>query len=228
MTTKFKKGKFIVIEGVDGSGKGTQVALLADYLKNHKKHFEIADFPQYYNFSGAFVAKYLRGEYGTADEVGPYRGSIFYAVDRYDKSFDIKKWLKEGKNVIANRYASANMGHQAGKIHNKKSRDLFLNWVSNLEYKIFGIPKPDMTIFLYVTPEIGHKLVGKKSARKYIKGKNRDIHEEDLNHLKRASEAFLYVAKKYNWEIINCAPKGEMRTREDIHKDILKKLNRVI
>lgn len=221
---QMKKGKFIVIEGLDGSGKGTQVALLADYLKSKKKNFKVADFPQYENFSSAFVAKYLRGEYGSAEEVGPYRGSIFYALDRYDKSFDIKKWLKEGKIVISNRYVSANMGHQTGKIKGEKARDQFLEWLNNLEYKIFDIPKPDKTILLYVPPEIGQGLVDKKSARTYIKGRKRDIHEADIIHLKKAAEAYLYVAKKYKWTVIDCAPKGVMRSRESIHQEIIKKL----
>ena len=218
------KGKFIVIEGTDGSGKATQVELLSKYLISKKKKFEIADFPQYDNFSAAFVAKYLRGEYGTADEVGPYRGSIFYALDRYDKSFDIKKWLKDGKIVLSNRYVSANMGHQTGKIKGRKNRDNFLDWLNNLEYKIFGIPKPDKTILLFVPPEIGQNLVDKKSKREYINGKKRDIHEADLNHLKKAANAYLYVAKKYNWVVIDCAPNGEMRSRESIHEEIVKRL----
>ena len=219
-----KRGKFIVIEGTDGSGKGTQISLLVDYLKAQKKNFEVTDFPQYNNFSGAFVAKYLRGEYGSAKEVGPYKASIFYAVDRYDKSFDIKKWIKAGKIVISNRYVSANMGHQTGKIHGKKARDNFLKWLNDLEYKIFDIPKPEVTILLYAPPEIGQKLVDKKGARLYINGKKRDIHEADLEHLKKASEAYLYVAKKYNWVVIDCAPNGEMRSRESIHEEIVKRL----
>lgn len=218
-----KKGKFIVIEGTDGSGKGTQISLLATFLRSKKKKFEVADFPQYDNFSSAFVAKYLRSEYGSAEEVGPYRASLFYALDRYDKSFDIKKWIKDGKIVISNRYVSANMGHQAGKIKGKKARDKFLDWLNDLEYGIFNIPKPDTTILLYVSPEIGQKLVDKKKARNYVRGKKRDIHEADLNHLKKASEAYLYVAKKYKWNIINCAPDGAMRSREDIHKEIVKR-----
>lgn len=219
-----KEGKFIVIEGTDGSGKATQVGLFADFLKKRKMKFKVADFPQYDNFSSAFVAKYLRGEYGSAEEVGPYRGSIFYAIDRYDKSFDIKKWLNDGKIVLSNRYVSANMGHQAGKINDKKARDNFLQWLHNLEYGIFGIPKPDITILLYVSPEVGQALVDNKAARKYIKGKKRDIHEADLNHLKKAAEAYLYVAKKYKWIVIDCAPNGKMRTRENIHKEIVQKL----
>ncbi len=220
-----KKGKFIVIEGTDGSGKGTQVDMLSEYLKSKKKSFEVADFPQYENFSSAFVAKYLRGEYGTADEVGAYRASIFYALDRYDKSFDIGKWLAEGKIVISNRYVSASMGHQAGKIKDKKQKDKFLNWLNDLEYNIFKIPKPDKTILLYVPPEVGQKLVDQKKERSYTKGKKRDIHEADLNHLKNAAEAYLYVAKKYKWTIIDCAPNGIMRLRESIHEEIVKKLN---
>jgi dTMP kinase len=217
-----KKGKFIVIEGTDGSGKGTQVALLLDSLKKKKIPVEMADFPQYDNFSGAFVAKYLRGEYGTANEVGPYRASVFYALDRYDKSFDIKNWLADGKTVISNRYVSANMGHQTGKIKGKKKRDEFLDWLEKFEYGMFDIPKPDMTILLYMPPEMGQKLVGQKAKRDYTKGKKRDIHEADLNHLKNASEAYLYVAKKYGWKIINCVEKGVILSREDIHQKILK------
>lgn len=216
-----KKGKFIVIEGTDGSGKGTQVALLVESLKAQDVPVEVADFPQYGSFSGAFVAKYLRGEYGTANEVGPYRGSIFYAVDRYDKSFDIRRWLGEGKIVVSNRYVSANMGHQTGKIVGKKKRDEFLAWLENLEYKIFNIPKPDLTILLYMPPEIGQKLVDQKAKREYTKGKKRDIHEADLDHLKKASQAYLYVAKKYDWKVIKCVENGVILSREEIHKKIL-------
>jgi dTMP kinase len=215
-----KHGKFVVIEGTDGSGKATQTALLVDRLKSLKLGVETADFPQYDNFSSAFVSKYLRGEYGTADEVGPYRGSVFFALDRYDKSFEIKKWLAAGKMVISNRYVSANMGHQAGKIGNKKARDKFLDWLDNFEYKLFQIPKPDLTILLYVSPDIGQKLVDKKAARQYIKGKKRDIHEADLNHLKNAAKAYLYVAKKYRWKVIDCTNQGEILPREVIHEKI--------
>ncbi len=224
MATRSRKGKFVVIEGTDGSGKGTQVNLLANYLKNKKRSFEIADFPQYDNFSSAFVAKYLRGEYGSAEEVGPFKASIFYSLDRYDKSFDIKRWLNNGKMVLSNRYVSANMGHQTGKISGKKARDSFLKWLHDLEYGIFNIPKPDKTILLYVPPEIGQKLVDKKTTRKYLKVKKRDLHEADIKHLKKAAEAYLYVAKKYKWIIIDCAPNGVMKSREDIHKDLVRRL----
>lgn len=212
------KGKFIVIEGTDGSGKGTQVHLLVNRLKEEGKTVEMVDFPQYDSPSSYFVAKYLRGEYGTADEVGAYTASLFYALDRYDKSFDIKRWLEEGVTVIANRYVSANMGHQAGKIDDVEKRDAYLEWLHNLEYSMCGIPVPDQTIFLFVPPELGQKMVDHKTLRDYTGGKQRDIHEADLEHLRKASEAYVYVAKKYNWTTIPCTEEGEMLTREAIHE----------
>lgn len=165
----FKKGKLIVIEGTDGSGKATQVEILRKYYIDQSKDVFVVDFPQYDKPSSFFVQKYLRGEYGAADEVGTYRGSIFYALDRYDASFEVKQKLAEGWVVIANRYVSANMGHQAGKIEDLKIRDEYLDWLDNLEFNIFNIPRPDITLFLYVPPEIGQKLVDSKKAREYTK-----------------------------------------------------------
>ncbi len=222
------KGTFIVIEGTDGSGKGTQTELLLKRLKKEKVPVETTDFPQYDNFSGAFVAKYLRGEYGSADEVGPYPGSIFYAVDRYDKSFDIRKWLLKGKVIVSNRYVSANMGHQTGKIVGKKNRDKYLAWLDNLEYGIFNIPRPDVTILLYMPPEFSQNLVDQKAVRAYTKGKKRDIHEADLEHLKKASEAYLYVAQKYKWPVISCVKDGKILSREEIHEMIYKVVSKIL
>ncbi|MFA6095981.1 MAG: thymidylate kinase [Candidatus Paceibacterota bacterium] len=223
-----KRGVFIVIDGTDGSGKGTQTKLLIDRLRKEGKEVMELDFPQYGKPSALFVEKYLRGEYGTADEVGPYRGSIFYALDRYDKSFEVKKWLDEGKIVVSNRYVSANMGHQAGKIRGKAQRDKFLEWLFELEFGIFGIPKPDKIILLYVPPEIGQKLVDKKGSRAYTGGKKRDIHEADLKHLENAARAYAYVAKKYKWSVIDCSKGGEIFSREDIHAKLWKMVKNLL
>jgi len=147
----------------DGSGKATQTNLLVDRLRQSGYQVEVADFPRYGKKSAALVEDYLNGKFGSPKEVGPYRASIFYAIDRYDASFEIKKWLEQGKIVICNRYVSANMGHQAGKIENKEERDKFLNWLEDLEFNIFNIPKPDVVIFLYVPPEI----VGTEMEKEY-------------------------------------------------------------
>lgn len=222
------KGKFIVIEGTDGSGKATQTKYLAEKLTSLGVPFELADFPQYGSPSAYFAEKYLRGEYGTAEEVGPYRGSLFYAVDRYDKSFEIRKWLAEGKMVVSNRYVSANMGHQAGKIKNKPEREKFLKWLLELEYEIFGIPKPDLTVLLYVPPEIGQKFVDQKGARAYTKGKSRDIHEADLKHLQDAAEAYLAVAKKYKWAVIDYKTKDGILSLEQVQARIWERVKKLL
>lgn len=221
-------GKFIVIDGTDGSGKETQTKKLVEKLKKEKFNVEIADFPQYGQKSAALVEEYLNGKYGTAKEVGPYRASIFYACDRYAASFELKKWMDQGNIIISNRYVSSNMGHQGGKIQDMAERDKFLEWVEDLEYKIFEIPKPDINILLYMPPEIGQQLVDKKGHRDYVNGTKRDIHEADLEHLKEAAEAYQYVAKKFNWLIIDCAPNNELKTIEQIHDELWQKVNDIL
>lgn len=223
-----KQGKFIVIEGTDGSGKATQTRFLAEKLATLGRPFELADFPQYGKPSAYFAEKYLRGEYGTAEEVGPYRGSLFYAMDRYDKSFEIRQWLSEGKVVVSNRYVSANMGHQAGKIKNKTQREKFLKWLLELEYGIFRIPKPDLTILLYVPPEVGQKFVDQKGHRTYTKGKSRDIHEADLKHLEDAAEAYLSVAKKYRWEVIDYRKKGGILSLAEVRERVWERVVKLL
>ena len=223
------RGKFIVIDGTDGSGKGTQTEFLVKKLKFDGFDVEVADFPRYGQRSAALVEDYLNGKFGSAKEVGPYRASIFYACDRYAASFKIGKWIEQGKIVVSNRYVSANMGHQAGKINNLKERDKYLEWLENLEYEIFGIPKPDMTILLYMPPEIGQKLVEKKGLRSYIKeGRSKDIHEKDLIHLREASEAYKYVAEKYNWVVIDCTSGKNIMTIEQVHDLVWKEVKKIL
>ena len=218
------KGSFLVIEGTDGSGKATQIKLLSDWMTARQIPFEVVDFPQYGQPSAYFVEKYLRGEYGTLEQVGAYRGSIFYALDRYEKSFDVRRWISEGKTVISNRYVSASMGHQGGKIKDPKEREKFLKWLEHLEYEIFDIPKPDLTVLLYMPPEIGQKLVDQKSERAYTQGKKRDIHEADLEHLIAASKVYLEIAKKNKWKVVHCTEEnGSVRTKEDIN-EVIKEL----
>src|SRR3989338_3808567 len=127
-------GKFIVIDGTDGSGKGTQTDLILKRLQTAGHITEKADFPQYGQKSAGLVEEYLNGKYGKQKEVGPHRASIFFAIDRFDASFKIKKWLDENKIVISNRYVTANMGHQGGSIHDDKERQEYFQWLHDLEY----------------------------------------------------------------------------------------------
>lgn len=216
------KGTLIVIDGTDGSGKATHAGLLMDRLSHEGRDAVLADFPQYGKPSAYFVEKYLRGEYGAADEVGAYRASVMYALDRYDASFAIRRWLDEGKIVVSNRYVSSNMGHQAGKIADKGEREKFLLWLKEFEYGLFQIPKPDVNILLYMPPEVGQELVDRKSERAYTQGKKRDIHEADIEHLRHASAAYLEVADNEGWKVIRCVEEDgrTLRTIEEVHEEI--------
>ena len=212
---------FIMIDGIDGSGKSVQSELLIERLKKEGRPVEIVSFPRYGNKSAGLVEEYLTGVYGTAEEVGPYRASIFYAVDRYAASKSIKDWLKEGKVVVANRYVSSNMGHQGGKIKDREERKKFFAWNDDLEYNIFQIPRPDLNIILHVNAEIAQTLVKKKAERDYLKGGKHDIHEDDLNHLKNAEEAYLEMAKTFpNFFLIECVENGQMLSIEAISEKV--------
>ncbi len=210
-------GKFIVIDGTDGSGKTTQLNLLKNKLEAEGYAVAVADFPQYNTKSAGMVEEYLSGKYGQADEVDPYKASIFYAVDRFDASSQIKKWLQEGKIVLANRYTSASLGHQGGKIDNPLERKIFFNWLYDLEYKIFEIPKPDLTLVLQVEPEISF-LLAKNRGREDWKGKTIDIHENNFDHLKKAEQTYLEIAHNLpGFKLIKCTRNQEILSPEAIH-----------
>lgn len=213
---------FIVIDGIDGSGKWTQVELVRKHLESLGKKVKVLDYPRYGHTSAFMVSKYLNGEYGK--KVSPKLASIFYAIDRYDSMTD-KKYLDmdEYDYIISNRYVSANMIHQTGKIEDEKEAGEFLDWVYDLEYNIFGIPKPDRVFFLNVTPEISQKLVLKKEQREYLKnGKKMDIHEEDLNHLQNARNKAMKVVEMYDdWVRIDCVENEDILPIDIITQKIL-------
>lgn len=226
-----KKGKLIVICGTDGSGKTTQFNLLVQKMKEKGHATETVDFPQYGNDSCYFVERYLNGEYGEKKEVGPYRASLFYALDRYEKSFDMHKYLQAGTHIVSNRYVSASKGHQACEFETEEERDRYLEWLDSIEYGILGIPKPDLNIVLYVPPEIGQQLVEKKTEnREYLKdGKTRDLHEADLGHLQKAAKTYREMVDKYdNWTSIDCTQDGRLMTPEEIHALVWKEVEPVL
>ncbi|MCK5416509.1 dTMP kinase [Candidatus Parcubacteria bacterium] len=223
------KGKFIVFDGIDGSGKTTQFEILKKKLVSEGFKVEIADFPQYGTKSAGLVENYLNGNYGEANDVGPYRASIFYACDRYDASFKIKKWISEGKIIISNRYVTANMAHQGGKISNDIEREKYFEWLDNLEYKLFQIPRPDINIILHLDAIIAQKLVDKKGHRDYIGGSKRDIHESDLEHLKNAEKIYLKIASSFpNFKLIRCTENNNIMTKEKIARMIWENLQSML
>ncbi len=214
---------FVVIDWLDGSWKGTQVKLVAEKLEKLWKKVKILDYPRYWEKSSFFVEKYLNWWYWT--DLTAKQASIFYAIDRFDDSYNLREEIKSYDFIISNRYVSANMIHQTGKIFDEKKRQEFLDWLEELEFEIMWIPRPDKVIFLNVTPEISQELVLKKESRKYLKwDKKMDLHEEDKNHLINAHISANEISKKYNWIKIDCEKSWKMRTIEDINQEILKNI----
>lgn len=211
-----------MLEGIDGSGKTTQTELLMTRLKKEGHIVEQISFPQYGERSATLVEDYLNGKFGVADEVGAYRASILYAVDRYSAKQKIETWLTDDTIVIANRYVASNMGHQGGKIKDQEERQKYFDWIYNLEYTIFGIPKPDVNIIFHVTPKISQELVDKKDTREYIiDGKKRDIHEDSLEHLKNAEIAYIDMANRFEeFTLIECVEDEKMLPAKNIHEQV--------
>ena len=224
-------GKLIVIDGTDGSGKATQTKILIEKLKKEGKDVEITDFPQYNSKSAGMVENYLNGKYGGPNDVSPYIASVFYAVDRYDASFEMRKWLDQEKIIISNRYLCSNIGHQGGKFKDLKDRENFIKWLFDFEHEFLKIPKPDANIILYVPTETAQKLVDKKGHRDYIGGEKRDIHEADLDHLKDACESYMLAAKTLpGFKLIDCSTEDGLgiQTREKIHDKIWQVVKKII
>lgn len=209
-----RAGKLIVIDGIDGSGKSTQVELLKEYLASQGLAWEAISFPRYEdNIYGKLVKRYLEGEFGSINEVNPYLMSLAYAGDRTLAKPLIERWLSERKLVLANRYVSSSKAHLGANLPEGK-REEFFKWLDVLEYKENKIPKEDLTILLTVDPKIGQKNV------QGIHGP--DIHEENLKHQQEANKIYLGLAKaESNWYVVDCMKDGEMRSKESIHQDIM-------
>lgn len=215
------KGKLIVIEGVDGSGKQTQSEKLYRTLLNKGIRVLKIEFPDYKSESSSLVKMYLRGDFGkNPDEISAYVASSFFAVDRYASyTTKWKKFYESGGVVIADRYTTANMVHQASKITDQGERDQFLEWLAHLEFEMYGIPKPDLVFFLDVPPEVSMEIT--KERKNKITGESeKDIHEGDQHHLDTSYDNAHYVADKYGWTKISCVEDGRMRSKEDIFSDI--------
>lgn len=213
---KNKRGIFIVLDGIDGAGKTTQTKLLLEKLKNARKKTATLDFPRYYNnFFGEMTGEYLSGKFG--NNVDPKLASVLYALDRWESKDFIEEELRNGKIFVCNRYMSANMIHQGGRIKGEKNKEKMMEWLQKMEFDILKIPKPDIVIYLDVKPETGQKLVDKKSLRAYNSGKKRDLHERDIEHLKNArKQALRLTEKNKNWEKIDCTDHGKMLKPEII------------
>lgn len=203
----------IVIDGIDGSGKTTQVELLAKYLTDKNIPYEIISFPRYEdNLYGKLIRRYLEGEFGGIKQVNPYLMALAYAGDRVLAKPEVESWLNSGKVVIANRYVSSSKAHLGANLP-EAQRKQFMNWIDQLEYQTNGLPKEDLTILLDVDPSMGQENVS---------GKHEDIHERNLKHLDKASKIYLELCKaEENWQVVDCMDRLTMKSKEQIHELIV-------
>ncbi len=208
-------GKLIVIEGSDGSGKATQTRKLFERLRDLEVKVRRVSFPNYESEASALIKMYLRGDFGgSAADVNPYAAATFYAVDRFADFFEWKDFYNEGGLILSDRYVGSNMAYQAAKLNKKTERTKFFAWLDELEYKHFGLPRPDLTIFLDMPPEIS-AILRRQRGRE-------DIHESDAAFMKKAYEIYREIAAKYNWKVVNCADVNFARSTTDIHEDVLR------
>ena len=230
MKNKYK-GKFIVIEGIDGSGKATQTKLLIKRLKKMGRKTATLDFPQYYNnFFGKTIGRFQNGEFGNAPKTSPYLASVLYAADRWEAKNKIEKWLKNGKTVVLDRYASSNQIHQGGKFKNSKEKKKFFDWLEEMEFEVFKIPKPDLVIFLDVPYQTTKKLMaGNKEIRKYIKNSKKDKVEKNRAYQEASYRQLLNLVKRYkNWAKVNCLKNGKLLKPEEINDLVWEKVEKFI
>ena len=222
------RGKFIVLEGIDGSGKRTQLEMLVRAFAERGISCKQISFPRYDGFFGKLVARFLNGEFGELDAVDAHFSSLLYAGDRLEAKPEIEADLAAGRTVLCDRYIGSNLAHQSAMVPRGKRKE-FLRWLMQLEYKIYALPVEDLVIYLRVPAAEAQRLVGEKGTRKYTKLR-RDILEANLAHLKTASGVYEELARQANWAKVECAEVGKravssrrtpLRTPKQIHGDIL-------
>ena len=221
------KGKLLVLEAGDGSGKATQTKMLRERLVAESRCVRQVEFPDYASPSSALVRMYLGGDFGErASEVKAYAASAFFAVDRY-ASFQTK-WradLEAGAIVLADRYTTANMVHQAVKIEDEAEREAFLAWLEDFEYEKLALPRPDLVLFLDMDPAVSRRLI---AARAAASGAARDIHERDEDYLVRCHRASVNLAARCGWQRVRCSEAGEPLSREAVHEKIYEAVRRIL
>jgi dTMP kinase len=226
------RGKFIVLEGIDGSGKRTQLEMLVRAFADRGIACKQISFPRYDGFFGKLVARFLNGEFGELDAVDAHFSSLLYAGDRLEAKPAIEADLAAGRAVLCDRYIGSNLAHQSAMVPRGKRKE-FLRWLTQLEYKIYSLPVEDLVIYLRVPAGEAQRLVGEKGRRKYTKLR-RDIMESNLAHLKTASQVYEELARQANWATVECAGAGKrgapslrtslrisLRTPEEIHGDVI-------
>ena len=223
------KGKLFVIEGTDGSGKQTQLERLKERFEKENIKYKTVSFPNYDSPSSSLVKMYLNGDFGTdAQTISPYIASTFYAADRYATfKTSYEEFYNNGGIILADRYTTSNMVHQAGKIKNDEERQKFLDWLWDFEFNLYNLPIPTEVIFLNMPVEYAQELM-KNRANKITNETKKDIHERNEKHLQEAYNEACKLVKKYNWYEVKCVRDESIRSIDDIHEEIFHEVEKHI
>lgn len=218
-------GKLFVIDGTDGSGKQTQFQKLQERFDKENIEYKTVSFPNYDSPSSSLVKMYLSGEFGEdPKKISPYIASTFYAADRYATyKKDLEEYYNNGGLILADRYTTANMVHQAGKIEDEEEREKFLNWLWDFEFNLYGLPIPTEAFFLNMPPEFSFKLMEHRK-NKITHEEKKDIHERNKQHIIDSYNAACSLVDKYNWYEVKCVKDNKIRTIDDIHEEIYKEI----
>lgn len=215
-----KRGKLIVLEGVDGAGKATQARLLAERLKKSRRKVACFAFPQYETFFGQVVGRMLRGEWGNPVSISPYLAYLPYALDLWLVSGKIHDLLKEGITVVCDRYPpTAGAIYQSIKL-STRYRQKYLQWQDELMFGILNVPWPDIVFFLDVPIAISKELILKKKSRTYLKGKKLDLLEKDKKYQNAVRSMGIRASRMRRWRRVPCAAHGQLLSPEEIHEKI--------
>lgn len=215
-------GRLIAFEGIDGSGKRTQMELLSAALTAEVGALSVysTGFPQYESWFGKMVAKFLNGELGPLEKIDPHFTALLYAGDRFEAKAQMEAALAEGKIVLVDRYIGSNLAHQTARAPEEKRRE-FLRWIKHLEYNIYGLPRERLIVYLRVPPKEAQKLVAQKTPRSYTEAKQ-DLLEASLRHLEEAAGMYDELSREAPWVTIECfdRTRGAMRTPQEIAQQV--------
>ena len=222
------RGNLIAIEGIDGSGKRTQVDLLAKALTARGYSLYSTSFPQYDSWFGGMVGRFLNGEFGSLESVDPHFAALLYAGDRFEAKAKLEATLNSGQNVLADRYIASNLAHQGARLPESQRAD-FLSWIEHLEYEIYGLPRESLILYLRVPPVQAQALVTQKASRSYTSAKQ-DLQEASLRHLEAAAKMYDQLATRSPWLTIQCfdTAANAMRPVDDIAAEVLASVEPVL
>lgn len=224
-----EKGLFIAIEGTDGSGKTIQSNNVSQALKDRGHEVDVVEFPRYGEESAVIAESYLNGRLGTAEDNGPYLGSLYFAIDRAHAAGQINSSIEQGNIVIANRFIGSNMAHQGQKIDSLDDRLAYYDWIQDLEHNKLGVPVTDKNLILVVDPAVAQSRVDEKGARDYTE-LTRDIHEADLNHLRKAAKIYKELANIFpdRFIVVDCMDENGQLSIDEVFSKLFAEVTKLV